>query len=327
MQLGVNYLSESMYLPPPFSRLREDLKRMRKYGFEAIRITGDKLPWLLKIATEAKKLGLEVWLCPRFASNIPLLSKKEYLKKVQEFARIVEKANIDVFIIGNELSLELRDFAPNLPTYEIRCSEGWQRFQKEFQRRKRLLRDYLTLLAKEAKKYFSSKVTYAAGTWELDSIDWRLLDIISANLYLWKGFTEKEYVETLKVLKSYQKPVAITEFGFTTTQEAWEIGSRHIYGLRKIPKWILNLLLECPNIVRKILRVNRKFLLKTLIPHHYDEDTQKKLLQKNLELLKELNIDYGFIFQWSEPWPSGFGLIKNNGNSKKTLQFLKNYRF
>jgi hypothetical protein len=294
---------------------------MKKW-FEAIRITGHELPWLLKVSNEAKKVGLEVWLCPRFAYSEPMLSREEYIKEVQEFARAAEKENIDVFLIGNELSLELRDFA-EIQGYENRCGENWEKFQSEFQKRKSTFKEFLISLAKEAKKYFSGPITYAAGTWELDSIDWSLFDIVSANLYVWERLAEKEYIETLKNLKQHQKPVAITEFGFTTTQEAWEIGPRHIYKTREIPSLIRNFLMSHFGLVRNILKVNPKFLLKTAIPHHYDEETQKRLLQKNLEILEKEDINQAFVFQWSERFPAGFGLTRPDGTPKKALFLLQ----
>ncbi len=325
MQVGINYLSECMYRLKSLSQVRRDLEKIRAHGFEAIRVTGNDLSWLVKIIKEAKKLKLKIWVCPRFAHSEPMLTGKEYLEKMKEFAKEVEKMKINVFLVGNELSLEILDFAPNLPTYEVRCGKQWQKFEIEFQERKNDFREYLITLAREAKKYFSGPVSYAAGTWEVQEevIDWQQFDIVSANLYLWERFAEKEYIETLEKLKSYEKPIVITECGFTTTREAWKIGPRHIYGLRKFPKWILNLLLDHPNVVQKILRVNPKLLLKTKIPHHYDEEMQKKLLQKNLEILEKSNITQAFVFQWSEPFPAGFGLIRSDGTPKKALKFLK----
>lgn len=322
MILGMNYLWESTYPFKSLQEVRRDLEEMRKYGFEAIRVTGHNLSWLITIAKEAKKLGLEVWLCPRFAHSKPMLLQREYLKKVREFANAAKKAGIDVFLIGNELSLELKDFA-EIQGYENRCGENWQKFQSEFQERKNLFREYLRVLVREAKKIFSGPVTYAAGTWELDTIDWQEFDIVSANLYLWKRFAEKEYIKTLKALESYQKPVVVTEFGFTTTREAWQIGPRYIYGTRRIPSLIRNFLMSHLNLVRNILKVSPTILLKTKISHHYDEETQKRLLQKNLKILEKSNITGAFVFQWSEPFPAGFGLVRSNGTSKKALSLFQ----
>lgn len=314
MEIGINYLSECM-LPQSLSQVRRDLEEMKRYGFEAIRLTGDKLSWILTIAGEAKKLGFEVWLCPRE----PMLTFREYLEKMREFANAAEKENIDVFLIGNELGLELRDFS-QIQGYENRC-ENWQRFENEFRQRENIFREYLTSLAKEAKKHFSGPVTYAAGTWELDAIDWSMFDVIAANLYLWERFTESQYVQTLENLKIYNKPVAVTEFGFTTTREAWKIGPRHIYGVREFPLSIRDFLVSHPAIVRKILKLNPRILLKTKIPHHYDEETQKRLLQKNLKILAKSKIAQVFVFEWSEPWKAGFGLT-HNGTPKKALSLF-----
>jgi hypothetical protein len=303
-------------LPQSLSQVRRDLREMRKCGFEGIRLTGNKLSWLLSIAGEAKKLGFEVWLCPRE----PMLTFREYLEKMREFANAAEKKNIDVFLVGNELGLELRDFS-QIQGYENRCGENWRRFENEFRQRENIFREYLTSLAKEAKKHFSGPVTYAAGTWELDSISWSEFDIVSANLYLWKRFAEKQYEETLEKLKKHGKPVVITEFGFTSTKEAWEIGPRHIYETRKFPIWIRNFLISNPSLVREILKFNPAILLRVKIPHHYDEETQKILIQKNLEILAKSKASQAFLFEWSDPWKAGFGLT-HNGTPKKALSLF-----
>jgi hypothetical protein len=303
-------------LPQSLSQVRRDLREMRKCGFEGIRLTGNKLSWLLSIAGEAKKLGFEVWLCPRE----PMLTFREYLEKMREFANAAEKKNIDVFLVGNELGLELRDFS-QIQGYENRCGENWRRFENEFRQRENIFREYLTSLAKEAKKHFSGPVTYAAGTWELDSISWSEFDIVSANLYLWKRFAEKQYEETLEKLKKHGKPVVITEFGFTSTKEAWEIGPRHIYETRKFPIWIRNFLISNPSLVREILKFNPAILLRVKIPHHYDEETQKILIQKNLEILAKSKASQAFVFEWSDPWKAGFGLT-HNGTPKKALSLF-----
>jgi len=316
MKIGINYLS---MLPQSLSQVRRDLEEMKKYGFEAIRVTGQDLSWMLKIVGGAKKAGLKIWLCPRFAHNYPMLSGEKYLQKMREFAKEAEKYGIDVFLVGNELSLELKDFA-EIQGYENR-SRNWLFFEKQFRERRTIFREYLTLLAKEAKKFFSGPVTYAAGAWELSAIDWSEFDIVSANLYLWQGFAEKMYEETLEKLKEYGKPVVVTEFGFTTTREAWEVGPRHIYGVRKFPSSIRNFLLSHPAIIRKILQLNPRILLKTKIPHHYDEETQKRLIKKNLKILAKSKVTQAFVFEWSEPWKAGFGLT-HNGIPKKALSLF-----
>ncbi len=307
-----------MYPIKTLSQIKRDLRRMKKYGFKAIRVTGHELLWLTKIIKEAKKVRLEVWLCPRFAHSKPMLSKEEYFKEVRKFANEAEKLDIDIFMIGNELSLELRDFA-KIQGYENR-SEHWTLFEEQFRERKLDFKGYLKSLVRETRKIFSGPITYAAGQWELKAIDWSIFDIIAVNLYLWKQFKEKEYIKTLKKLKKYAKPVVVTEFGFTTTKEAWEIGPRHIYGMRKIP--FRDILLSHPTLVRKIIKFGMNILLKTKIPHHYDEEMQKQLLNKNLRILNDLKIRKAFVFQWSEPWEAGFGLIRKNGKPKKALLLL-----
>lgn len=292
MKLGINYLTECTFFFKSLPEIKRDLEEMKKYRFEAIRLTGDNLGWLLQIAEEAKKTGLEIWLCPRFAHNEPMLSKEGYLQKVREFAKEAEARDIEVFLVGNELSLELKDFA-KIQGYQKRC-EKWKRFQKEFQERKIIFKDYLLLLAKISKEYFSRKISYAAGFWELDTIVQNKFDIVGANLYLYKDFDKNKYLHVLKTLKKINKPIAITEFGFQTHNKAFELG----------PAWFLRKKYSCK----------------------YNEEIQAKFLEKNFKLLQKSGVKIAFIHQWSEIDDEGFGLVRSNGTPKKALSLFQKLR-
>jgi len=265
--------------------IRKDLEIMKKAGISLLRLDSDCPDFLFKIASFGKKLGFQIWAGPKFHKRNPMVNRKEFLKIVENFAFRSEQQNIDVFVAGNELSVELKDFA-EIQGYQNRC-QNWENFQRQFQKKKKEFNTYLHLLAQKAKKKFSGPITYAAGSWELDSINWEPFDIISANLYWWKYFPEGKYALTLKKLKEYGKPVAVTEFGFQTIKEAFEFG----------PSWILR----------------KKF------SYHYDEKTQAKLIEKNIKLLQNTKIEYAFLHQWRESDDNGFGIVCLSGKPKKAF--------
>jgi hypothetical protein len=286
MKIGINYLSECMFPLESLSEIKRDLEEMKKYGFEAIRLSGDDLNWLLAIAKEAKRIDLEVWLGPQFHRRI---NPEEYQRALVEFAKTASKIT-DVFVIGNELSLQLKNF-PVLKGHEWK---DWQKFRNAFKERRLIFQEYLTSLAQAAKKHFAGPLTYASGMWERDGVNWSNMDIVSVNLYWWKyhkEFNGTEYDITLKNLKKMDKPVAITEFGFQTHNKAFEFG----------PAWLL-------------LRKNS---------WEYNEEVQTVLLQRNLMILKKTGgVKIAFIHQWSEPNNAGFGLVRTNGTPKKALSLF-----
>lgn len=289
MKLGIHYQLLLSELPEKLIQqaneiVKNDLEEIRKVKISFLRIDGDDLDFLLDVASWSKELNFQVWFGPKK----PNVDKEEFLELVKNFASTAEKLELNVFVVGNELSVELKDFA-KIHSYRNRC-ENWKVFQKQFQERKQEFSNYLILINQEARKRFSGPITYAAGNWELNSIDWKPFDMVSANLYWWKYFPEKEYLSTLDDLKAFGKPLAITEFGFQTLKEAFEFG----------PCWWMR----------------KKYLW------HYNEKSQAKLIKKNIKLLKQKGVNYAFLHQWREGEDAGFGVIKTDGKPKKVFQVI-----
>jgi len=282
---------------------KNDLEKMKDVRVPAIRLVGDSPDFLFETAHQAKKMGFKVWIGPGFNRKIPMPDKKGYLKTIKDFAIQAKKVNADVFVIGNELSIELSDFAGN-QIYQDHI-EDWKTFQRQLRGKEKEFRNYLILLAKEVKERFPGPITYAAagpliydgerwgGRWELDNIEWDIFDVVAANFYWSKCIPKNRYIFTLRKLKMLGKPVAVTEFGFQTIREAFDFGGS---SSRK-----------------------QKY------PWHYSEDTQAKLLKRNIELLQQSGIEYAFLHQWREFDNSGFGIIKGDGKSKKAFKVISRY--
>lgn len=296
MKLGIHYqLSPIFGLPRTKIKeiekiVRQDLGVMKKAGVSLLRLDSDYADFLFEIASFGKKLGFQIWIGPKFHRKIPMENKERFLEITKDFASKTSKLDLDVFVVGNELSVELKDFA-EIQGYQNRC-QNWEIFQRQFQGKKKEFSSYLDLLAKKIKRKFSKPITYATGSWELDSINWSSFDIVSANLYWWKYFPEREYISTLKDLRGFGKPVAVTEFGFQTIKEAFEFG----------PSWIMR----------------KKF------PYHYNEKTQVELIKKNIEFLQRAGAKYAFLHQWREADNNGFGVVRADGEPKKGFYSILN---
>lgn len=296
MKLGIHY--QLSPIAPLFNTaeifniekiVKEDLKRIREAGISLLRLDSDHFDFLFNICSFAKKLGFEIWLGPKFHRQDPMLSKEEFLKVAEKFALEANHQKVDVFVIGNELSLELKDFAL-IQEYQNR-GLNWSTFIKEFDERRNKFQEFIGYLAQKSKERFGGLITYAAGIWELENIDWQYMDIVSSNLYLWKYCTEKEYSAYLEKLKAVDKKVAVTEFGFLTIKEAFDFGPA--------------------------------FTVLTQGGFHYDENTQAKLIKKNIALLRQADIDYAFLHQLRERYDAGFGIVKSDGTPKKSFYVLR----
>ena len=199
---------------------------------------------------------------------------------------------MDVFGIGNELSVEIRGmYLPSLKRYGEKVSK-FEQLLKEFKREPGVLSTYLDELLSATRKYFNGRVTYFSGYWEWRFVDWSKFDVVSCNLFYNKE-SKPWYLKTLRALKSFHKPFVIGEFGYLTVKDSFEVGL----------SWAD---VEAGG-------------------YEYDEETQARLLLENLKLLEEEKVDGGFIHTWDEVFDACFGIIKRDGSPKKAYEVVKEF--
>lgn len=183
----------------------------------AVRICGRNIDRLMTAAEDALEQGLEVLLSPEMW-NKNLRDTLNYISKAANAAETLRKrwSNKLVFSVGSELTLfmqgivEGRDVAARM-----RNPNNWARLKAG--EHNKPLNAFLVKANNAVRNVFHGKVTYASLIWE--TVDWSLFDIIGVDHYQVERIKER-YVEMLKPLFIYGKPVNITEFGYKTYQGA-----------------------------------------------------------------------------------------------------------
>ncbi len=221
---GICYDVGTRYTPTFITRaelnaeiMQRELRVIKKdLNCNAVRIYGEDIKRLIECSKIALNFGLQVWLSPRLING----SENEILVYIKNCAIEAEKLrrinqNI-VFIVGNELTLDMKGLVPG-DTYQER---GYNLignvivnlFKSIFGANtpNKMLNSFLRIAVNEIKLYFKGKITYASGNWE--EVDWSIFDIIGINHYL--NITNRNnYRQKLGELKHFKKPITILEFG------------------------------------------------------------------------------------------------------------------
>lgn len=292
---GVAYLSTSMgWFRKDFGRIKSDLERMRNELYaNAVRLEGTgALLW--KIVEVAKEEGLQVWAHPKVNDVIPGF---EFIRIFRNFCRRAEDLGVDVLMVGNELSLEVNLEDNRTLSYVERCSNMEKHVHKPLRENPSRFTSFIAKLVEISRKYFSGKVTYAAGSWEFDLVPWEDLDIVSCNQFLYSQ-TENTYLDLLLRMKLFGKPAVLSEFGFQTIDKAFEAG----------PIWLYP----------------QKHKVK------YDEEAQARCLKRNIKFIKKADLDGCFVHQWDESEVAGggdlgFGIVKINGEPKRSFFIIREF--
>jgi hypothetical protein len=152
------------------------------------------------------------------------------------------------------------------------------------------LNEFLDRANNAVRKEFHGKLTYASLIWE--AVDWNLFDFIGVDHYRVERIKD-QYVEMLKPLFVYDKPVVITEFGYGTCQGG--LGSEGF--------------LNSAGLGGNIIDVTSQFLHQIPLLGHFvrphlkgnnirDEGWQACQLVDQLNILDNAGVDGAFIFQF-----------------------------
>jgi len=236
---------------------------------------------LIEATKIALKMGLNVWLFPRYinknseetlelfeelAKEIEKLGEKEkivlgigdeltvncssffsgknYVDRVRRLRVYITFKKLYPLIMGNETSdwffqFKDREFVfqelfesflarekiEELANYGKSIEEYLKNFDTKFM-------EFLKKMVEVARKNFSGKISYSSGWWE--EIDWSIFDIMGIGIYLDSNnwFTYSQILKNL--MKRFNKPLVVTEFGAATFKHAsmygggaWSIFDRY----------------------------------------------------------------------------------------------------
>ena len=292
---GVVYLHGSMgWLRKSEFDVRRDFIRMRdELSANAVRLQGYS-EWLLKIAKIAKEEGLMVWLQPKFPNVVP---EKDFKKLLEKLSRKAEKIDVDVFLVGNELSLEVNRESNEMIDYVDRCLNMRENVIEPLQANPGDFVKFISDLIRILRTHFNGKISYASGSWEFDIVNWEDFDIVCCNQFYFSQ-TKDNYLELLLKMKAFNKPAVLTEYAFMTIDRAFEAG----------PLWWYP----------------KEYNVR------YDEDAQAECFLKNVEIIEKANLDGCFVHQWQEGTIAGlgdlgFGIVKLNGRPKKAFFVIREF--
>ncbi len=268
----------------------------------AIRITGLEINRLI-IATEvALKQGLEVWLCPTVWNK----KQEDTLSYIERVAKSAEKFRQEyperiVLVVGGELTLFMNGIVKGRNVVErmANLKKSFGRDHNDSQKTNfsdvksrlkesehgKLLDEYLRQVASSVRQIFHGKITYASLLWE--SVDWSLFDYIGVDHYRAERIKD-QYVEMLKPLFEYGKPVAITEFGMLTYQGA-EINGAGLGG---------NIIDSKSLFFHSLPLLGRFVRPRTVGNHVRDEGLQARELVDQLNVLDKADVYGAFVSEF-----------------------------
>lgn len=208
------------------NKMQEELEVIKnELHCNAVRIYGRDLEKLKECAGIALIKGLAVWFSPRITNASPE-ETLEYINLASKDAESLRsKFGNLIYVVGNELSLDIKDFLKGESTTE-RAKELFSIFTmlkinlgSGFQKN---LNAFLEKAVYIARKNFKGEITYASGQWE--KINWDLFDIASVNYYR-NAFNSWRYKRVIRNLVRKNKKFAITEFGCCSYKGAEKRGA------------------------------------------------------------------------------------------------------
>lgn len=286
---GVVYMSVSMgWIRKSTDEIRRDFHRMREELYaNAVRLEGhDQRLW--ECAVLAKEEGLEVWLHPK--ANIGVPPRSAFRKMGEEAARRARRLEVDVYLLGNELSLEVNLWDNRVLEYTERDIP--RDVIKPLRRHPEVFQQFLAELLEIAREKFDGPIGYVAASWEFDYVDWVQFDVVVCNHFLWPP-TQVNYIQFLKKMKAFGKPAVLGECGYLTIDRAFEAGPLYWYPQKH--------------------RVR------------YDEEAQAACLQVCLEQVRQADLEGVFVQEWQDLRDEGFGLVRGDGRPKQAYKVVADF--
>jgi len=307
---GVNYMighrfEDKLYPPTSELEMEESLEVIRNdLGCNAIKFVGDYEDVLVKAAEIAMRKRYEmIIISPRYWHKTAKedYTIDEHVEKVVLFSQSAEKlremSSTIVLCIGEELEFGIRGIT-NSSTYDQRVAEyGAMTSKQKNDIVLSKLRDYLSTMIREVRKYFHGKITYAhtgstAYRFNYAEFD---LDIVGPMLYWYpdeRGFSRK--VAQFRVLG---KPYVSTEFGC----HCWK-GAMNVSG----SAW------------------------QYYKDQEYSQEEQAVCIVRTMNIYLSNGLDGAFVFIWMRRQPNdarSYGIVRYYGDGKLLTRKLGFYAF
>lgn len=257
----------------------------------AVRICGLDIGRLTSAAEDALRQGLEVWLSPELWDKSPEKTLN-YIVKAAAAAEELRKRWPErlVLSVGSELTLFMRDIVAG-STLVKRLYNPSLKDTIRAGGHNKPLNEFLAKTSEGVRRVFHGEITYASLPWE--AVDWNLLDFVGVDHYR-DARIKDQYVEMLKPLFAYGKPVVITEFGHIPmkgTDDSGVMGSGIGMGV-----------VDNKTLFLHSLPLLGRFVRPRLIGEHVrDEALQAHEVVETLSLLDAAGVDGAFALTFVSP--------------------------
>jgi len=247
----------------------------------AVRITSQDIGRLVLAAEDALQQGLEVWFYPILWNKRPEQTLA-YLVKAAAAAETLRARYPGqlVFVAGGELTLFMQGIVPG-KAFMGRLRQALSGGFVKSGQHNAPLNAYLRKVNAAVRQVFHGPVTYAALIFE--QVDWSLFDMVGVDHY-WAEHIKDRYLDTLKQLFAFGKPVVITEFGFSTTNAPVIGGALALGNVDNLSRFLHKLPLVGRFIRPRLKKIDER-----------DEGMQARRLIDQLTLLESAGVDGGFI--------------------------------
>jgi hypothetical protein len=215
---GVTYDTGTQALGEPLAREVWSTERMKgeiaaiadRLHANSISVFGTDVHRLVDTATAALERGLHVWIQPRLYDG----SQAEVLAHLARTAREAERLRKKYSRVSLNVGVESTIFTPGI----IPGKTWWERIKRlstgrlDYRALERRLNAFLAHASAVAREHFHGKITYSAGPWEAEGLNWSLFDYVGLDYYAFHP-KRAEYVRELSRFRRFGKPIVITEFG------------------------------------------------------------------------------------------------------------------
>jgi hypothetical protein len=213
---GINYDVGTNYEPGTLSRevwndamVQREISVIRdELHCNAINVFGTDIERLVACSTAALEHGLHVWVQPRLVDS----DQDEMLEHLSQVAQAAEQLRARYekveLNVGCELSVFTSGIIPGRTFVQRIGRLAFMWWMRPWFNRK--LNVLLGRAASVARSHFDGRITYAAGLWE--KINWDPFNVVGVNYYRY-WINQSNYVDGLRALHRFGKPIIITEFG------------------------------------------------------------------------------------------------------------------
>lgn len=281
----------------------------------AVRICGKDIGRLMIAAEDALQQGLEVWLSPELWNKSP----ERTLAYIVRAATMAEKLRERwperlIFLVGSEFTLFMQGIIEG-KSFMKRVRNAFRGEIVKTGKHNKPLNEFLARANSSVRKVFQGKVTYASLIWE--QVDWSIFDFVGVDHYRDARINDK-YVEMLKPLFAYHKPIVVTEFGMRTYQGAESSGTLGL-GIADFKSMVLHKIPIVGWFVRP--RLKGDYIRDEELPAHENIET--------LRILDTAGVDGAFIMTFVQPLDTydensrydldmnSFALVKSYAHGKR----------